>query len=147
MLEDRQDSAREAFDEARKGYQKPKRKHPSPISLRLTSDERAQLEHDAGDMTLSRYIRFRLFGDNVEPWPYRRPKRKTNTPSIDHVILGQLLGALGKSRLSSNLNQIAKAANMGALPITPDLETELRDACTDIAVMRDELMRAMGKAV
>ena len=39
------------------------------------------------------------------------------------------LAGLGQSRLASNINQIAKAANMGALPVTPDLIDELYQAC------------------
>ncbi len=65
---------------------------------------------------------------------------------MDHVILAQLLGALGKSRLASNLNQIAKAANIGALPVTEELEAELHTACAEIGEMRDTLMTALGKA-
>jgi hypothetical protein len=65
-------------------------------------------------------------------------------PVKDHEALGRVLGALGGSRLSSNLNQLAKAVNTGSLPATPDTEKELREACKAVTAMRDELMRALG---
>ncbi len=61
----------------------------------------------------------------------------------DDEALGRVLGALGKSRLSNNVNQLAKAVNIGTLPVTPETESQLKQACADIAVMREELMRAL----
>ena len=77
---------------------------------------------------------------------FRRPARKSNKPNVDHVVLAKLLGLLGKSRLSQNMNQIAKAAHMGALPVSDELEAELALACQDIKDMRDTLISAMGRA-
>jgi hypothetical protein len=45
---------------------------------------------------------------------------------------------------SSLLNQIAKAAHMGALPVTPELEEDLQEACQAVRSMRSDLMRALG---
>ncbi|MDJ0920574.1 MAG: plasmid mobilization relaxosome protein MobC [Henriciella sp.] len=146
MLEDRKTECTEAFGTVSKPLPKPSKKHPSPVTLRLTREERAQLERDAGDRTLSSYIRFRLFGEDVKPWPHRRPGKALHKPHLDHVILAQLLGALGKSRLSNNLNQIAKAANIGALPVTDELSDELHAACADIRDMRRLLIKALNRA-
>lgn len=143
MLERRKDECAQAFAVA--AAKPEKSEYPSPISLRVTTEERSQLKADAGDRTLSSYIRWRLLGDGVVQKRSRRPKRRGHTPGIDHVILAQLLGALGQSRLSSNLNQIARAANIGALPVSEELEHELLAACTDVKEMRDLLMRALGK--
>ena len=115
-----------------------KRKRPAPFSLRLTERERDILRERAGDISVSAYIRYKLFGDEVSS---RKTRRK---PSADHAILSQLLGALGRSRLSSNLNQIAKAANQGTLPVTPDLVAELREACADVRLMRHSLIKGLG---
>jgi hypothetical protein len=57
-----------------------------------------------------------------------------------------VLGALGRSRLSSNLNQLAKAVNTGSLPVTPETEADLRQACRDVAEIRADLLRALGKS-
>lgn len=115
-------------------------KAPPPFSLRLTFEERARLERDAAGMSLGAYIRSRLFGDDV---PQRRTRGKF--PVRDQAALAKVLAALGASRLSQNLNQLARAVNIGALPVTPEADAELRDACRAVTEMRDELLRALGK--
>lgn len=112
---------------------------PVPFSLRLSREERDQLEQAAAGMPLGQFIRQKLFDCDLTP---RRTRGQT--PIKDHAALGRVLGALGGSRLSSNLNQLAKAANLGALPVTPDLETELFEACDTIRAMRRDLMIALG---
>ncbi|MDF2365644.1 hypothetical protein [Sneathiella sp.] len=114
-------------------------KYPPPFSLRLTYEERARLECDAAGRTLSAYIREKLFGDTVS-----RRRVKGRNPIKDHEALGRVLGALGGSRLSSNLNQLAKAVNSGSLPVTPDTEKDLQEACKAIEAIRIDLMRALG---
>lgn len=116
-----------------------KKKAPPPFSIRFTFEERAKLESAAGGMPLGAYIRQKLFDGDPAP---RRTRGRA--PVRDHAELARVLGALGASRLSSNLNQIAKAANLGALPVTPELEDDLRDACQSIRSMRSDLMRALG---
>lgn len=116
------------------------RKYPPPFSLRLTFEERARLERDAAGMSLGAYIRSRLFGDDVPP---RRTRGKF--PVKDKAALAKVLAALGASRLSQNLNQLARAVNIGALPVTPETDADLRDACRAVVDMRDELLRALGK--
>ncbi len=113
-----------------------------PFSLRLSSEERAALERAAGRKPLGAFIREKLFDGELTP---RRTRGRR--PVKDHTALAQVLGALGQSRLSSNLNQLAKAAHIGALPITPELEQELGEACAEIRAMRDDLMQALGHKV
>ncbi|MEP3012816.1 MAG: hypothetical protein ABJO65_00260, partial [Hyphomicrobiales bacterium] len=57
---------------------------------------------------LGAYIRKQVFCKNATP---RKTRRKH--PVKDHVALGRVLGALGQSRLSSNLNQHARAVPVG----------------------------------
>lgn len=109
-------------------------KYPPPFSSRLTFEERARLEAEAGDMPLGAYIRARLLNGEAEP---RRPRRRA--PVKDDQALGRVLAQLGASRLSSNLNQLAHAVNIGTLPVAPETEQSLVEA------LRDELMRALGK--
>lgn len=113
---------------------------PPPFSLRLTFEERARLEAEAGDMPLGAYIRAKLFD---EPAPDRRP-RKAKRPVKDHQALASVLGELGKSRIANNLNQLAKAVNSGSLPLTPETERALRDACAGVHWLRTTLMQALG---
>jgi hypothetical protein len=117
-----------------------KPKYPPPFSLRLTYAERARLESEAGDKPLGAYIRERLLGDDAAP-----RKRRGNSPVRDKEALGRVMGALGQSRLSSSLNQLAKAVNTGSLPVTPETEADLQEACRAVASMRDDLLRAFGK--
>lgn len=114
-----------------------------PTSVRFTREERALLDTWAGKRSLSAYIREKVLGDAVAS-NIRRPARKARKPQVDDQAAARLLAALGQSRLSSNLNQIAKAANMGALPLTPDLTRELEAACADVKAMRTNLVAALG---
>ena len=112
---------------------------PAPFSLRLSQDERARLILEAGDQTLGAYIRDRLFGDSL---PKRRPHRRR--PVKDEQALAQALGQLGNSHLANNLNQLAKAANTGSLPVSRETEEALRHAIDDVHAMRQMLMQALG---
>lgn len=114
-------------------------KYPPPFSLRLTFEERAELEKAAAGVPLGAYIRSRLFDTDV---PHRVPRGKQ--PVKDYEVLGAVLGKLGQSRLASNLNQLARAANTGSLPVTPDTEAALRTACEDVRQIRADLIRALG---
>lgn len=121
--------------------QAAKAAHPPPFSLRLTADERAKLDLLRGNKPLSAYIRQQLFGNDAAP-----RKKGGTSPVQDADALARVLGALGQSRLSSNLNQLAKAVNSGSLPVTPETEADLAAACRDVAAMRADLLRAFGKS-
>ncbi len=123
---------------------KKKYKPPQPFSIRFSEEERARLRREAGKLSLAAHIRQRLFGDAASPRKTRRPVKKRRRPTLDQQALGKVLAALGRSRLASNLNQIAKAAHIGSLPVTPDLTEELHTACADIRAMRRDLIAALG---
>ncbi len=114
---------------------------PTPFSLRLTFEERAALENAAGNSPLGAYIRSKLFEGSEAP---RKVRTRTRQPLKDDKALGALLGELGKARIANNLNQLAKAANTGSLPVTPDTEKALQDACGAVQNMRGLLMQALG---
>ncbi|MEM6900770.1 MAG: hypothetical protein AAF583_13490 [Pseudomonadota bacterium] len=126
-------TSRPDFRELSKG------KAPAPFSLRLSFEERARLEAAADGAPLGAYIRSVLFAQDLP-----KARRKRARPIADHRELARVLAALGASRLSSNVNQLAKAVNIGVLPVTPDTEAELHRACQDIAEMRDLLIAALG---
>ena len=123
---------------------KARRKLPRPFSIRFTEEEKARLEREAGTRSLAAHIRLKLFGDAASLRDQWKPSRKRPLPPVDRQALGKALGELGKSRLASNLNQIAKAANIGTLPVTADLIDEVRGACADVRSMRRALMTALG---
>lgn len=112
---------------------------PTPFSLRLTFEERAKLNAMAGDRPLGSFIRDRLLGDVATKRAFR-----SRRPLADKQALARALSLLGQSRLSSNMNQIAKAVHLGTLPVGADLEAELAAACADIREMRDALIAALG---
>jgi len=117
-----------------------KAKYPPPFSIRFTFEERARLDAERGPKALSTHIRELLFGEDVTP-----RKRPGNSPVGDAEALGRVLGALGASRLSSNLNQLAKAVNTGSLPVSAEVESELLETCQEVQELRADLLRALGK--
>jgi len=115
-------------------------KYPPLFSIRFTFEERARLDTARGHKALAAHIREELFGDDASP-----RKKPGNSPVKDAEALGRVLGALGASRLSSNLNQLAKAVNSGSLPVTPETEADLVEACREVQALRADLLRALGK--
>lgn len=112
---------------------------PTPFSLRLTFEERAKLERDAAGMALGAYIRSRLLDSDLVA-----PRKRGKFPVKDHQALAQLLGLLGQSRLANNVNQLARAADTGSLPVTPDVESALLSAVGDVSEMRQLLIQALN---
>lgn len=113
------------------------KKRDAPFSLRLSFEEKTALAKMAAGEPLGAYIKAVLFDEKRNGTP-RNAKR-----SSDGKAVGRALGELGKSRLSQNLNQLAKSVNIGALPVTPETEAEIQDACRAVKEMRDALMRAL----
>lgn len=115
-----------------------KNKPSSVLSLRLTRDERARLECEAGRQTLSAYARACLFGTEAA-----KPRPRTRRSAPDEKLLAQILGKLGQSALAQSLATLAQAGRLGSLPITPETETAIRKACADIAAIKSMLMKAL----
>jgi hypothetical protein len=116
-----------------------RRPRPAPTSIRFTEPEKAHLRARANGIPLGTFVKSVVLSDG----PLPRAKRGRR-PIKDPDALSQLLGLLGRSHLANNLNQLAKAANFGSLPVTDETEGELRQACADVAEMRSLLMRALG---
>ncbi|WP_431201561.1 plasmid mobilization relaxosome protein MobC [Bradyrhizobium betae] len=110
-----------------------------PFSLRLTQQEKDRLQADAGGTPLGIYIRARLLEGDAAPRDESR-----QYPIKDAEPLGRLLGLLGQSRITNNLNQLAKASNQGSLPVTKEVESELQQACVHVSEMRMLLLKALG---
>ncbi len=119
--------------------QKPKPKRPAPISLRLTEEERARLEHEAQGISLSAYVRERLFGDVAQP---RRTRGKH--PVKDHAALARVLSALGRSNLADDLSTLQWSVCDGSFVVGEACEDAIMNACDDVRAMRHDLMRALG---
>ena len=117
---------------------KPKRRYTPPFSMRFTVEERKRLDEMAGNQPLGSYIRDRLLGEQAEK------RRKVKKPTVDSAMLALVLSELGQSRLASNINQLAKAANMGTLDITPEIQRDIETACQEIQTMKMLLIVALG---
>lgn len=113
-------------------------KHGAPFSLRLTKEERKALDTLADGRPLGAYIKEALLEREV------RPRTRGRKPVKDREALAKLLGLLGQSRLSSNINQLAKAVHTGSLPVNAEVHRALLEACAGIRAMRDALLTALG---
>lgn len=116
-----------------------KKKHPSPITLRVTDKERERLKAAAAGMSVSAYIRKCVFGDASAP-----RKIRTKVPVKDQAALARVLGMLGQSRIANNLNQLAYQANAGSLLIDEKTEKEINEAYAHTLFMRAQLVKALG---
>jgi nitroreductase len=116
-----------------------KQKRPAPFSIRLSETDRARLADEAAGAPLGQYIKAKLLGGEL-----LERKRRKGLSIQDRAALAQALALLGRSRVSSNLNQIAHAVNIGVLPVTPETEAELAGAVQDVRLMRRLLFSALG---
>lgn len=114
-------------------------KKPAPFSLRLTPEQRARLVAEAKGAPLGAYIKAKVLGDDL---PIRL--RRSGLALQDRKALAQALALLGRSRVANNLNQLAHAANIGALPVDPDTVSDINAALADVRAIRRHLMAALG---
>lgn len=134
------DQAQSAFKGKPKSKNgKARKRYPTPVCVRFTEEEKALLEAKAGDLTTSAYVRLCVLGADA-------PKHRTRSKKAveDHQALGQLIGALGRSNVPNNLNQLTKAVNKGDLLLPADIAQDLKQAAFEIAYMRHMLMTALG---
>ena len=97
------------------------------------------MERDAGNMTVSAYIREQLFGEYAAP-----RKRRIKRPIKDYRILAQLFALIKQTQCWNNLNQIARGINSNTWIVTPETEKLLQEACKAIIEIRTMLMKALG---
>lgn len=130
--------AKPEFSAASKASKQLKKKSPR-VTLRFTEEEYAKLVQAADGVSLSAYVRGKLFGDNVS-----LRKTRSRVPVVNQQVLAQILGKLGQSDISSNLKQIAYEASCGSLLLDEQTEQEIRQACAQIAWIRVKLIEALG---
>ena len=116
-----------------------KRKRPktTPISIRLTAEEKTRLETDAGCRSLSDHVRAKVLGETAKT-------RNTKTPTTNARQLAHVLAALGQSDLAPSLRELLSAVRVGALPVTPETECAIQAACQATLQIRATLMSALG---
>jgi hypothetical protein len=106
-----------------------------PILVRLSPDERLEAEEAANraGLSLAGYTRGKMLG--------RPSPRAVRRPPVEKQELARLLGELGK--IGSNLNQLAKAANMTTF--SPFDRDELQAQLQGLGTTRAALMKALGR--
>lgn len=109
------------------------------FGIRLTDDERRELQRRAGEIAVGTYIKGILFADGA-----KRRSRAARTPIKDHQALAEVLACLGSSRIAETVQRLADAAESGLLEWDYDAPAAIKTACEDIAVMRLLLMKALG---
>lgn len=114
---------------------------PAPLSIRVNDEQRQQLAARAGGLPISSYVKAVLFGAEADA--VRRPR----AVCVDRQLLARVLAALGDSRLASNLNQLARAANSGSLFCDDQITARLAEACEAVGAIRTLLMQALGKRI
>lgn len=109
----------------------------APFSLRLTAEERASLEREAGGVPLGTFIKSKLFGEPATRVRHQQPVR-------DQRTIAQLLARLGASGLAAHMRELADAARSGSLACDEETAALLRTACADIRAIRLMLVTALG---
>ncbi|WP_169195392.1 hypothetical protein [Devosia sp. MC1541] len=112
---------------------------PAPFSIRLSEADRARLAMEAAGAPLGAYIKAKILGGI----PEGRKRRKVLTIQ-DREALARALALLGRSDLLRSLQDMARAAEIGALAITPETEAELRDALAAVHDIRLAIIKALG---
>lgn len=115
------------------------KKRTAPFSLRLSEAERARLVAEARGIPLGSYIKTKVLGS-----PPLKGLRRSGHAIEDQKAIAQMLALLGRSHLASNLNQLSKAVHLGVLPVTPETEAELAEACRSVIDLRRMLIDALG---
>jgi Bacterial mobilisation protein (MobC) len=122
------------------------KKRTAPFSLRLTFEERAQIEADAGTMPVGAYISRGLYKESAAGDDAPKYRKRRSAPDVDQELLAQVLACLGATRIANNLNQLARATNIGSFYFDDDTKRMIREACNDVRIMRELLLRALGIA-
>ena len=116
------------------------RKRSAPrITLRLSEEELAKLQSAAAGMTLSAYVRERLFGKVASLRKVRNP-----SPVKDQQALARVLGLLGQSEIAANLRTLAYEARCGSILLDDVTFAKIDAAYAHVANMRHHLISALG---
>jgi len=117
-----------------KKARKPKAK---PFCIRLTDDERAELEKQAGKLPLGTFARKQLLGSKAVP---RKKHSRVRHPKVSDKNLALVMALFGDQRISSNLNQLARHANMGTMDFDDYTLEQIQEACAAMIAVRNYLL-------
>lgn len=109
------------------------RQKTETLGVRVTHEEKAEIEAGATDagLTIGSYVRATMLK--------KATTRPTKKPAADLVILGQILGQIGK--IGNNLNQIAKRLNEGKGIGFERLYKELNE----LSIVKESILKALRR--
>lgn len=113
------------------------------LSVTLTQEQKAQLLDRAGRQPISAYVRDCLFAANDNE-PSKPRQKRHSAPIKDHSALAASLAKIGQLDAAASLTELARLARLGTLPMTPETEAVLNQACADISLIKTLLMTALG---
>lgn len=111
------------------------------LTYRLARVELERLKYEAKVLNVSTgaYVRMLTVGEEVRKKLAFTLERKNRRAEFATILI-----ALGKSRIASNLNQLAYAANTGSLLFTPDVIAQVNEAYEAIMYIRDLIIKETG---
>jgi len=115
----------------------PTRSQDTRLTIRLTPEERAQLEAKAGDRALSAFMRDLALE--------RAARRKTaqHQPGDVTTALAQVLALLGRSGAVAGISALGTAAQNGVLEHDESTLARLDTGLDDLATIKHLLMKAL----
>ncbi len=109
------------------------------FGIRLTKEERTELERRSGELATGAYIKTMLFADGNKSG-HRGPRQ----PVQDKTNLAQILALLGQSNVGPRLDALVTAAELGTLVIDEETVAAIQNACAEVHAIRLLLMKALG---
>lgn len=111
------------------------------LTFRLAEVERTRLKYEANSLGIStgRYLRLLTVNEQARQKLAAIIERQNHRRQFADILV-----ALGKSRIASNLNQLAYAANTGSLDFTPEVITQINEAYDAIMDIRALLIKETG---
>lgn len=130
-----QTTLRKAFSPSAKPAKR--RSKLTPVSVRFTANEKAKIKRDAAGQPLSAYIRECVLRAGTSAGTSASSRNRKPE-------LARVLAALGRSNLARDFENLSYAVRDGTVYLSAESEAALCQACSDIAAMRRDLLKALG---
>jgi len=115
----------------------------TPISIRFTDEEITELKSLAGNLSVSEYVRRRLFSESVEADLFGSGETRL-TPQARQKLLAQILIRLGKLDNVKNVNLLIEALQTGLIDASGETSAALNALHQEIEQIRHTLLKALG---
>ena len=118
-----------------------KKKRPSPISIRVSEEEREELARLAGNQSINAYVRARIFSGSPPP------RTRGRAPVKDYEALARALSLLGRSDLQTRLSSLLIALQSNTIISLDDLSRDVQETQEAVHEIRDAIVKALGLSV